>query len=72
MSQLARSFSFRLMADYHQIFLADDRDPTPFFTEISEEDCRRRLSVAPGLVVFHTARNMSPRDAMRCESFTPV
>jgi hypothetical protein len=56
---ISQTNAFELFADYHQILLADDRDPPPVCLEISEADCRRRLSLAPGLVVVHTARNMT-------------
>lgn len=45
------------MADYHQVVVMDDRD-VPFPEHVDEEDCLRRLTVAPGIVVIHTARNM--------------
>ena len=52
-------FDGRLMADYHQMFLADAvGDPlTP--EEITEQHIRERLLMAPGVLVLMTARNMT-------------
>lgn len=55
---MALLFSGSLLADYHQVYLADevagDTDPTAW----TEEDVRTRLHVEPGMVILSTARNM--------------
>ncbi|MGL4496694.1 MAG: hypothetical protein ACRCUX_12850, partial [Beijerinckiaceae bacterium] len=48
---------FELFADYHQFVLLDGLDRA-LPEDVTDEDTHRRLSVGPGVVVVHTARNM--------------
>lgn len=57
-------FSGNLFADYHQIVLSDAGDP-PWPDDYSEANILRRVMAAPGVLIFHTARNMDV--PVRCE-----
>jgi hypothetical protein len=51
--------SFEIMADYHQVLLMDDRSATVVLPQVvTDADVKRRLTLAPGAVIIHTARNM--------------
>ena len=77
--------SFEIMADYHQVLLMDDRSATVVLPQVvTDADVKRRLTLAPGAVIIHTARNMPvpltidisdappllPADAARWDHFT--
>ena len=51
-------FDGKLMADYHQIFLADAANDPSTPEEVTDRHIRDRLLLAPGVLVLMTARNM--------------
>jgi hypothetical protein len=51
-------FSGELFADYHQIVLSDAGNP-PWPDDYNEENLWRRVMIAPGVLIIHTARNMN-------------
>ena len=50
-------WSGRVFADYRQFYLRDPATDPPAPTDYTDEDVRRRLKVAPELVVVQPARN---------------
>lgn len=57
MKRMPILFSGELFADYHQIVLSDAGEP-PWPDDYSEEILWRRVMIAPGVLIIHTARNM--------------
>ncbi|MGU3496853.1 hypothetical protein ACLBXM_22645 [Xanthobacteraceae bacterium A53D] len=52
-------FDGELMADYHQIYLADAAAPPALAQQWTEETVRRRMLADARMVTFSTARNMT-------------
>jgi hypothetical protein len=50
---------FKIFADYHQFYLMDDDIQPPIPADVTNEDCRRRIKVAPHIVVVYPVRNMT-------------
>lgn len=52
------SHEYNLFADYHQFYLLDDEVQPRIPEDVTTEDCRLRIKVAPYILVVYTARNM--------------
>jgi hypothetical protein len=49
---------FKIFADFHQFYLMDGEVEPHLPENVTEEDCRYRIKVAPHILVVYTARNL--------------
>ncbi len=52
------SYDYKIFADYHQFYLMDDEVQPLIPEDVTGEDCRLRIKVAPHIMVVYPARNM--------------
>ncbi len=51
------SHDYKIFADYHQFYLMDDEVQPLIPEDVTDEDCRRRIKVAPHIMVVYPVRN---------------